>query len=123
MRRLLPHEEYYKLAEPIRKCFGEDKAVPSPTAAPFCAVEEDEEGNIVGFLFLQWALHLEPFGSLKNVSLSALKNVIDSALTDIPNVVYYCHTDSQIGLEKLLSKGFVRKGVLVEGKPDNEELT
>lgn len=117
MIRLLPHDEYPLLLEPIQLCFGPDKQVPSPEVAPLVAVEEDEEGNIKGFLFLQLAFHLEPFGSLDHSSFSALRSAIDSALTDIPSMVYYCHSDNSAGIDILKSKGFVPRGILLEGRP------
>lgn len=117
MRRLLPHDEYYKLALPIKQLFGGDKEVPSPEMAPLCAVEEDEAGNIKGFLFLQLAFHLEPFGSLDHASFSGLKQVIDSALTNIPSMLYYVHVNSPAGEAVGASNGFTVAGTLLIGHP------
>lgn len=52
--RLLPEDEWPKLQEFI----GEQFPIPSPAVAS-CAVAE-QDGQIVGCLFLQLALHLEP---------------------------------------------------------------
>ena len=120
MRRLLPPEDWYKLREPIKQLFGEDKEPPDPGVAPFCAVEEDDDGNIIGFLFFQLAAHLEPFGSIGGASFSGLRETIDDALTGMPGIVYYLHTDSPLSQTIYESKGFKSIGTLMMGTPRNQ---
>ena len=121
MRRLLPANEWHRLREPVKVCFGADKEPPSPHMAE-CAVEENEAGEIIGFLFLQTVLHMEPFGSLGGASFSGLRAVLDEALalTADPNTVYYLHTDNSIGKKKFLADGFKEMGTLFEGSPSKE---
>lgn len=117
-RRLLTYDEWTRLDGPVKACFGADKQVPPPEIAPMCAIEEDENGQIIGFLFFQLCAHLEPFGSLGGASFSGLKGVIDEALTGIPNIVYYLHTDSPQGVDVYESNGFTVKGIMLEGHPE-----
>jgi hypothetical protein len=118
MRRLLPSEEWHRLREPIKQLFGEDKEPPDPGVAPLCAVEENDEGDIIGFLFFQLAAHLEPYGSMGGASFSGLREVIDNALTNMPGIVYYLHTDSPLSQAVYESKGFKKIGVLLAGEPN-----
>lgn len=91
-RRLLPFEEWDKLREPVKACFGTDKEPPDPTFTMLCAVEEEDD-KIVGFLFLQLVPHMEPFGSVDHASFSALRKVIEDTLTLLPKFTYYLHSD------------------------------
>lgn len=95
-RRLLPFDEWDRLREPVKKCFGEDKEPPEPAFTLLCAVEEEGD-DIVGFLFLQLVPHLEPFGSLDHASFSALRQLIEQTLTSIPNFTYHLHSSSENG--------------------------
>lgn len=115
MSKLLPYNEWYKLEGPVKKCFGPDKEVPPPEVAPYCAVEEDDEGNITGFLFLQLVPHLEPFGSLGGVSFSKLKSEIDLALTNVPNMQYYVYVTNPEHEAVLVNKGFKVMGTMLMG--------
>jgi hypothetical protein len=114
--RLLQPEEWDRIREPLQKSFP-GKEPPPPVLGTQCAIEEDEAGNINGFLFLQVALHIEPFGSLGGSSFGELRKVLDQTLTDIPNLVYYLHTDTSAGIAAFTKHGFKVKGILLEGSP------
>ena len=116
MHRLLQPNEWNRIREPLKTCFGQDKEPPAPEKAT-CAIEEDEAGNIKGFLFMQLAMHIEPFGSLGGSSFGELRKVLDNTLTGIPNMVYYLYTDNARGLDIFIKHGFRVKGVLLEGHP------
>lgn len=115
--RILPPEEWGKLREPIKRLFGEDKELPPQETTVLCAIEENSNGEIIGFLFLQLCARLEPFGSLGGASLTRLKAEVDKALEGIPGVVYYVGPDTSKGYNKALELGFEFKGFLMQGSP------
>ena len=115
--RILPPEEWHKLETPIKQLFGQDKTVPAPETAPLCVVEENDAGDIIGFLFLQLCARLEPFGSLGGASLTRLKAEMDRALEGIPGVVYYVGPNTTKGYQKAIELGFEYKGFLMQGSP------
>lgn len=102
--RLLEPNEWHKLSVLLDSTY-----VPLPETAS-AAVAEDENGNILGVLFLQLAMHMEPLVlSSPHVSFERLHNVLFSAIKNDKGLRIYCFSDQEIvnrmaihvGMEKL----------------------
>jgi|SRR5262245_33876875 len=102
--RLLDPSEYERLTTLL-----ESKFIPSP-AASAAAVAEDENHNIIGVLFFQLAMHMEPLVlSSPKVNFERLYSTLYNAFQDRKGLPFYCFTDQEIvgrmaehvGMEKL----------------------
>jgi hypothetical protein len=72
------------------------KFIPSSDAAS-AAVAENEAGEIVGVLFLQLALHMEPLIlTSPQVSFKSLYNTIHDAVASDKGLRIYCFSDKEI---------------------------
>ncbi len=89
--RLLQREEWSRLDGIM-----DAKFIPHPDAASV-AIAEDGAGDIVGVLFLQIALHMEPL-ILKSpkVSFEQLHGVLVDALAKDQGLRIYCFSDKEI---------------------------
>ncbi len=105
--RILPHDEWYKLG-PIVERHGVKMPVPDFSKV---AVAEDFNGQIVGFLFLQMALHLEPL-VIENprVYMLRLLHTMDEALAGNKGLAYYCSTEGEKMARVVEIGGFKKVG-------------
>lgn len=89
--RLLESNEWDKLNQLV-----DSTHLPHPDTAS-AAVAEDEHGNIVGVLFLQLALHMEPLVlTSPKVSFERLHDVLYNAVQNDKGLRYYCFSDKEI---------------------------
>lgn len=112
--RLLDPSEWERLTTLL-----DSKYIPHPDAAS-AAVAEDHEGNLVGVLFLQIALHEEPL-ILRSpkVSFEQLHKVLYNAVKDNKGLNIYCFSDKEIidrmaahvGMKQMPYKVFVQEVV------------
>lgn len=94
--RFLQTEEWDRLDELVN---GEGP-IPPPTISNV-AVAEDEDGEIVGALFLQLALHMEPLiitekGKGK-VDFRSFKDLLEASIASAESVYYVFSPDAKIG--------------------------
>lgn len=90
----------YRLLEPSEwdrlKTIVDSKHIPHPDAGS-AAVCEDDNGNIVGVLFLQIALHMEPLIlTSPKVSFSRLHDVLYNAVKANKGLHFYAFSDKEI---------------------------
>ncbi len=86
--RILPSEEWHKLSELI-----EPEFLPTPLSAT-AAVAEDDAGQVLGVLFLQLVLHMEPLLiRSREVNFMRLAQTLHTAVSDQKGLVYYAFTD------------------------------
>lgn len=86
--RLLEPDEWNKLDDLLDPAF-----IPRPDAAT-AAVCETDEGVIVGALFLQLQLHMEPLViEDSRVDFRRLHDVLHSAVSNQPGLAYYAFTE------------------------------
>lgn len=89
--RILPVDEWGRLYPLLQQTFpAEDiSQLPDPSIGSIAVAEDPETGEILGFMFVQMALHLDPFGCVsgKGVSVRKFHEIIESQLP--PGAVYY----------------------------------
>jgi len=89
--RLLDPTEWSKL-----NAIMDAKFIPHPDAAS-AAIAEDENGTIVGVLFLQLALHMEPLVlTAPSVNFQRLHDVLYDAVSADKGLRIYCFSDKDI---------------------------
>lgn len=89
--RILDSSEWAKLEQLV-----DSTHLPHPDAAS-AAVAEDEQGNIVGVLFLQIALHMEPLIlQSPQVSFERLHDTLYDAVKTDKGLKFYCFSDKEI---------------------------
>lgn len=89
--RLLHSDEWYKLNSIL-----DSKVIPHPDAAS-AAVAEDDEGKLLGVLFLQIALHMEPLVlSSPSVNFERLHDVLIDAVSTDKGLHIYCFSDKDV---------------------------
>jgi len=89
--RLLNIDEWERLNTLL-----ESKFIPSP-AASTAAVAEDENRNIIGVLFLQLAMHMEPLVlSSPKVNFERLYSTLYNAFQDKKGLSFYCFSDKEV---------------------------
>lgn len=90
--RVLPADEWYKLSD----IYPEDKPMPSPITAS--AVVAEEDGKLVGVLFMQLAFHLEPIIITNaNVDFRRLVALHDEQLKEAGGGGYYAFAPESNG--------------------------
>lgn len=89
--RILDASEWEKLLTVVPAAH-----IPSPDVASV-AVAENDQGNIVGVLFLQMALHMEPL-VLKSphVNFERLHDTLMTAVAEDKGLHIYCFSDKEI---------------------------
>ena len=89
--RILDPSEWSKL-----HAIADPRTIPHPDAAS-AAVAEDEEGNVLGVLFLQIALHMEPL-VLKSphVRFDKLHQTLYDAVKSDKGLHFYVFSDKEI---------------------------
>jgi len=76
--------------------FLDSNFLPSPESSS-AAIAEDEDGNIVGILFLQVVLHMEPLIlTSPKVNFARLHDTLYNALGDRKGLKFYCFSDKDI---------------------------
>lgn len=105
--RMLSAEEWSKLVPLIE---GLDGPIPSPESSEV-AVAEDEEGNLVGALFLQMTLHMEPLvidpSGRGAVNFLKLRETLEGS-GELAHVPYYVFSeDPRVG--KMCKLGGLRQ--------------
>jgi len=89
--RMLEPSEYERLITLL-----ESKFIPSPDASS-AAIAEDENHNIVGVLFLQLAMHMEPLVlSSPKVNFERLYSTLYNAFQDKKGLSFYCFSDKEV---------------------------
>jgi len=89
--RLLNIDEWERLSSIL-----ESKFIPSP-AASAAAVAENESGDIIGVLFLQLAMHMEPLVlSSPKVNFERLYSTLYNAVQEQKGLRFYCFSDQEI---------------------------
>jgi hypothetical protein len=89
--RILPAAEWSKLE------FIIDPAHIPHSATATAAVAEDDDGNILGVLFLQLALHMEPLVlKTPKVSFARLHATLMSAIEQDHGAHFYAFSDKEI---------------------------
>ena len=82
---ILPQDRWDEL-RPLVECYG---PLPPPETTS-AAVAEDASGYIVGVLFMQLAMHMEPLVLADpHVSFLRLAEVLTDRLRDTPDLAYY----------------------------------
>ena len=114
--RMLPQEEWPRLIDIMAK---QGKDVPNP-AASSAAVAEDDDGNIVGVLFFQLVMHMEPL-ILENpyVRFDRLAQCLHGSVSQFKGLAYYAFSESdtvagmaaRMGFEELPYKVHVKEVV------------
>ena len=83
--KLLPPEDWSKLESIIPAEY-----LPRPEVAAAAVAEHEEDGQIVGVLFMQLSLHREPLVILdSHVSFKRLADLLHQALASQPGLKYY----------------------------------
>lgn len=112
--RLLDVADWHKLTPLV-----DSTHIPHPDTAS-AAIAEDDNGNIVGVLFLQIALHMEPLVLRSpKVSFERLYNVLYNAVQDKNGLRFYCFSNKEIidrmaehvGMQNIPCKVFVKEVV------------
>src|SRR5215471_17630518 len=89
--RLLNIDEWERLSSIL-----ESKFIPSP-AASAAAVAENESGDIIGVLFLQLAMHMEPLVlSSPKVNFERLYSTLYNAVQEQKGLSFYCVSDKEV---------------------------
>jgi len=93
--RILDPKDWDRL-KPLLSEYDQAESIPHPDASTV-AIAEDENGNIVGCLFLQLAFHMEPL-VLKspNVRFDELYSTIYNAISDHKGLHFYAFSDKEI---------------------------
>lgn len=94
--RVLDSEEWYKLTDLIPAA-----ALPTPVTAT-AAVAEDDEGEIVGILFLQLQLHMEPlYINDPTVDFRRLVAAIEEPMKKNKNLKYWAFIAENSRVERM----------------------
>jgi len=89
--RLLNIDEWERLNTVL-----DSKFIPSP-AASTAAIAEDDNHNIIGVLFLQLAMHMEPLIlSSPKVNFERLYSALYNAVQEQKGLRFYCFSDQEI---------------------------
>src|SRR5215471_17893683 len=89
--RLLNIDEWERLSSIL-----ESKFIPSP-AASAAAVAENESGDIIGVLFLQLAMHMEPLVlSSPKVNFERLYSTLYNSVQEQKGLSFYCFSDKEV---------------------------
>lgn len=114
---LLAADEWYKLQNAYKDSFPL-VPIPGPDISSV-AVAKDNDGNIIGFWFLQLALLMEPAWVSPlhpEVSLNKLREVLHNKLSASPKLEYYVHTATDEWDSALKSVGFIPIGLAYIGQ-------
>lgn len=113
---MLPQNEWKRLEPLYFELFPESPLPPPELAA--VAVAEDN-GEIVGFWFMQTCAHMEPAGLdpkyTNTVSLNQLRTELHKAFSYIPGLEYYTAAVTPKLREAMLAAGFQEYGIAMVG--------
>ena|SRR3990167_3302820 len=110
--RLLNTSEWPRLHDLVDSTY-----IPSPDAAT-AAIAEDDDGNIIGVLFMQLAIHVEPLILLdKNVSFKELYEQLYNGVADNKGLKFYSFANMDMMVKLAEQVGMKRKDfVVMEGE-------
>lgn len=103
--RLLEPEEWDRLGPALE----EQGYIPPAPQTALCAIAEADDGQILGLLFMQPMMHLEPL-LLKtpHVNFLRLVETIQERIAGVDGLKYYCFSDQEIISRMAAKAGLVK---------------